>query len=182
MINTPLTWINANTGHSGQLEFVDRLCFDLNWTSEAWKTQVKEMTTRFCRIGHGGLTLGFWCGRLDVPENKDDFPTLYIVKLGVHPSWRNKGLSRAIIRDIRTFARNVGPDTKIKAQVCESLLNPKWRDCYIGGWLDAVEFRPVEPFLVDCNHSLYGIDFDHAFVFELAEQTAAGVFSTIIGA
>lgn len=161
---------NAQKHQVGVLEDLDLKCFDLCWDKLAWGDALNELQIRIVRTP-SGRNIGFWAANLTVPTNtKEDFPKVTVLKIGVIPEFRRLGVSRAILRDIRSFARNIGTETLIDAHVAESLLDPLWEDCYIAVWLNKSGFTLSEPVMADAPHSLYGVDFQHAYHFQLKQQ------------
>ena len=160
-----LNWRKATPAESVCLAKVDRHCFDIAWEPTIW-SEVIDGTHVRVGILNGIKKAVYYVGQYFPPEDGNR-GFVQIVKLGVDPKLRNKGLSRAALADVRQWAWVNGVETKIFMDVPECLLYPGW-DTFIGGWLDKVGFKPyTEDFRRDAPHSLYGLDFQHSYRFEL---------------
>lgn len=169
-----INWSNAMSISAGPLAKMDLLCFDFAWEEAYWREVVKVGVVR---IGRDNLRreVCFWAGDIAFNENNPEaIPRLEVIKLGVLPSKRRKGLSKEILRDIRTSAQSISNEAEITMDVPEYMLYPPWEDCFIGHWLSNVGFSlDVTHARKSVPHQLYGKSFDHSFCYRLTTPQPA---------
>jgi hypothetical protein len=171
-----ITWYTATDQDRLALEQMDLVCFDLNWDRDTWGEVVKSHQVRVAKLDYH-KPVAFWVAGLKQSELLDDASHVNVIKLGVMPCARGIGLSYNALRDVWQYAGTHGRGTTVGVEVCEYLLDPNWPDSFIGHWLPKVGFRLFDPVLIDCPHSLYGVDFQHAVRYRLhtVPQLSAGV-------
>jgi hypothetical protein len=161
------TFSTASRMDLGKLEQADVMCFDDCWTKDQWEEIVKANMVRLVYSSFG--LVGFWCARVSEPDNPDAVHDVEIIKIGVMPKHRGQGLSRAILRDIRSWLQTDFVDSsefKVTMLVPDCLLLPSWPS-FIGKWLGHVGFKAnKENMLVEFPHAFYGVKFQHAVRFD----------------
>lgn len=161
------TFTTANKMDLGKLEQADVMCFDQNWTKDQWEVIIRDSMVRLVYSSFG--LVGFWVAKMTEPSNPEALYGIDIIKIGVMPKHRKQGLSRAILRDIRQWLQSDFLDSEgfqVTLLVPDCLVYPKWPS-FIGGWLNVTGFKANrENMLVDCPHSLYGINFQHVIRYD----------------
>lgn len=111
----------------------DIKCFDLAWSTDSWSYVAANNVVKVATFY--GTPIGFSVFLL-----KADEPVVVLPKLGVKPTYRGKGVGRALLKEALVFARQVDART-IETIIPESLLRPG-EPAFVGDWMTKMGWRP----------------------------------------
>ena len=90
------------------LKDIDIKSYEFPWCDDYWKNEAEKSTLKLCM--RSGIPRGFIAYRFvnvkDIMESEDmEGTVIHILKLAVHPSWRNKGIGTELLKYIERAAK-----------------------------------------------------------------------------
>lgn len=127
------------------LKDCDLKCFAENWDSDTWGIAGEQFGIKVATIK--GTVVGFAVFKRD----EEDRSATHLIKLGVKPDYRNRGIGRELLKSVIQFACLIDQKT-LYSLVPEYMVHPD--DPYDASvWLSKMGFRAVLPMVPDyCTH------------------------------
>lgn len=127
------------------LKDADLKCFVENWDSDTWGVVGANYGVKVATVR--GTVVGFAVFKRD----EEDHRATHLMKLGVKPEFRNRGIGRELLKSVIQFARLINQQTLFTI-IPEYMVNPE--DPYDASvWLSKMGFRAVVPLVPEfCTH------------------------------
>lgn len=138
---------------------IDLKCFDYCWGAEDWRLIASAHEVQ--------VLIAIWCGTplgfvVTEPQGKDDTKHLWMPKLAVKPTYRQKGIGTLLLSKAWERAVHLGL-LKIIITVSETMCDPN-RSFNSATWLTKMQFKGVG--VVQQFVKLYG-QYEDGYKFEL---------------